>query len=160
MLQAVENAYIVIGVHDDDTVNKYRGRNYPIMNLQERLLSVLGCKEVDDVVICAPWTITEELVASLGIHSVAHGTSNDANADDDATGEEDRYAVAKRLGKFLEIPSSSTLSVEMIVNRIGANEERFRGRFLKKMAAEKEYYEARYGTGATAADGAGEATAP
>ena len=110
--------------------------------------------------ICAPWTITEELVASLGIHSVVRGTSNDANADDDATGEEDRNAVPKRLGKFLEIPSSSTLSVEMIVNRIGANEERFRGRFLKKMAAEKEYYEARYGTGAAGdgAEGAGDAT--
>ena len=140
---AVENAYIVVGVHDDETVNQYRGRNYPIMNLQERLLSVLGCKHVDDVVICAPWIITEELIASLDIHVVAHGTSNDPNADDG----DDRYACVKKLGKFLEIPSTCTLSVDAIVSRIAANEERFAARFLKKMASEKEYYEARYGTG-------------
>jgi hypothetical protein len=25
-------------------VNRYKGKNYPIMNLQERVLSVLACK--------------------------------------------------------------------------------------------------------------------
>lgn len=33
--------------------------NLPIMTLHERVLSVLGCKYVDDVLIDAPYTITQ-----------------------------------------------------------------------------------------------------
>jgi ethanolamine-phosphate cytidylyltransferase len=36
--------YLLVGVHDDGTVNNVRGSNYPIMNLHERVLSVLACK--------------------------------------------------------------------------------------------------------------------
>ena len=36
--------YIIIGVFSDSDVNKYRGSNFPILNLNERVLSVLGCK--------------------------------------------------------------------------------------------------------------------
>lgn len=35
-------------------VNIRRGGNLPLMNLHERLLSVLGCKFMDDVLIDAP----------------------------------------------------------------------------------------------------------
>ena len=40
-------------------VNKHRGMNLPIMTLHERVLSVLGCKYVDDVLIDAPYTISQ-----------------------------------------------------------------------------------------------------
>ena len=36
--------YVIVGLHTDIVVNKYRGSNYPIMNLHERVLSVLACK--------------------------------------------------------------------------------------------------------------------
>lgn len=36
--------YLIVGLHTDPVVNKYRGSNYPIMNLHERVLSVLACK--------------------------------------------------------------------------------------------------------------------
>lgn len=36
--------YIIVGLHTDPAVNKYKGGNYPIMNLHERVLSVLACK--------------------------------------------------------------------------------------------------------------------
>ena len=36
--------FIIIGLHNDWVVNRYKGKNYPIMNLQERVLSVLACK--------------------------------------------------------------------------------------------------------------------
>ena len=38
--------YIIVGLHNDWVVNRYKGKNYPIMNLQERVLSVLACKVV------------------------------------------------------------------------------------------------------------------
>ena len=36
--------YVIVGVHNDSIVNQRRGMNLPIMNLHERVLSVLGCK--------------------------------------------------------------------------------------------------------------------
>ena len=38
--------YVIVGLHTDIVVNKYRGSNYPIMNLHERVLSVLACKVI------------------------------------------------------------------------------------------------------------------
>ena len=37
-------AYIVAGVHDDETINHWKGVNYPIMNIFERGLCVLQCR--------------------------------------------------------------------------------------------------------------------
>lgn len=36
--------YLIVGLHTDPVVNRYKGSNYPIMNLHERVLSVLACK--------------------------------------------------------------------------------------------------------------------
>ena len=37
-------AYIVVGVHDDEVINHWKGINYPIMNIFERGLCVLQCR--------------------------------------------------------------------------------------------------------------------
>lgn len=39
-----EGDYLIVGLHTDQTVNKRYGSNHPIMNLHERVLSVLACK--------------------------------------------------------------------------------------------------------------------
>lgn len=36
--------FLIVGLHTDLEVNRYKGSNYPIMNLHERVLSVLACK--------------------------------------------------------------------------------------------------------------------
>jgi ethanolamine-phosphate cytidylyltransferase len=36
--------YVVAGVHDDEVINRWKGVNYPIMNVFERSLCVLQCK--------------------------------------------------------------------------------------------------------------------
>lgn len=36
--------YLIVGLHTDPIVNRYKGSNFPIMNLHERVLSVLACK--------------------------------------------------------------------------------------------------------------------
>lgn len=38
--------YLIVGLHTDPVVNSYKGSNYPIMNLHERVLSVLACKVI------------------------------------------------------------------------------------------------------------------
>ena len=34
--------YLIVGLHTDPVVNRYKGVNYPIMNLHERTLCVLA----------------------------------------------------------------------------------------------------------------------
>ena len=113
------------------------------MNLNERTLSVLSCKYVGDVVIDPPWTMTREMIAALGISIVAHGSIDDSAPEEADAG--DPYQVAKSAGIFTTIPSRNTLSVDNIVERLQANQERMEAKVKRKMAAEKEYYENRYG---------------
>lgn len=99
--------YVLVGIYNDVTVNRMcRERdevedcNLPIMNLHERVLSVLGCKHVDDVLIDAPYVVTRDMINSLNISAVvvnhkgrggiplgtvAHGHSGhgNGNSDDD-----------------------------------------------------------------------------
>lgn len=41
------SVYLVAGVHDDETINYWKGVNYPIMNIFERGLCVLQCKVIN-----------------------------------------------------------------------------------------------------------------
>ncbi|KAF0686420.1 Aste57867_21791 [Aphanomyces stellatus] len=134
--------YLIVGVHNDAVVNKHRGLNYPIMNLHERVLSVLGCRYVDDVLIDAPWEITKEMIASLRLGVVVHGTRRKGH-DNDAEMEV-HYRAAREAGIYKEIPSPRLLDVKDIVARITENRERFEKKFIKKMEAEQEYYDDRY----------------
>lgn len=132
--------FLLVGVHNDVVVNKHRGSNYPILNTNERTLSVLACKHVGDVVIDPPWVMTKEMIAALKISVVAHGSTNDPN--DDA---EDPYGVPKEMGIFHTIPSRVDLTVDAIVTRIQDNHERMQAKVERKMKAEQEYYADRYG---------------
>ena len=58
---------LIVGLHTDLVVNRYKGSNYPIMNLHERVLSVLACRYVNQVIIGAPYKVTEELVKQFKV---------------------------------------------------------------------------------------------
>lgn len=58
-------AAVVVGIYDDACVNKLNGLNYPIMNIFERALCVLQCKNVDAIVLSAPLVLTDAYLASL-----------------------------------------------------------------------------------------------
>jgi ethanolamine-phosphate cytidylyltransferase len=47
--------FLYVAVWPDEVVSYYRGRNYPILSLHERVLMTLACKYVDDVIIGAPY---------------------------------------------------------------------------------------------------------
>ncbi len=59
--------YLIVGLHTDDEVNRYKGDNYPIMNLHERVLSVLACKFVNQVIIGAPYFVDQELLKQFKV---------------------------------------------------------------------------------------------
>lgn len=71
-----EGDYVIVGLHTDPVVNRYKGSNYPIMNLHERTLSVLACRYVDEVVIGAPYKVTKELLEHFKVDLVVHGSTH------------------------------------------------------------------------------------
>lgn len=135
--------FLIVGIHNDDTVNAHRGSNYPIMNLNERVLSVLGCRHVDDVLIDAPWEITREMIAALNISLVVTGTLRDCA--EPGTEQDKYYEIPRQLGILREVKSQSTITVEAIVERILSQESTYQSKLKKKSAAENEYYSNRFG---------------
>lgn len=125
---------MLVGIHGDALVNRMRGGNLPLMNLHERVLSVLGCKYVSDVLIDAPYTITPDMIFSLNIAEVLRGSKSDALSVPEE--EKARYVHAIDAGIYKVIPSPSSFNIRNIIGRIHKNEEVFQKRFKRKMAAE------------------------
>jgi len=126
--------YLIVGLHDDDIISRARGRQYPIMSLHERCLSVLACKYVDEIIIGAPQQITQELLTTFNIEIVAHGTVYESEV------VENQYTLAENEGVFVEIQSESQLSVKEIVRRILSNKDNFEAKFARKSKSEAQYY--------------------
>ena len=118
--------------------------NLPLMNLNERVLSVLGCRYVDDVLIDAPYKVTREMITSLNISEVVHGTDSDEILKDKALGKEERYErysypIASDIFSTLQSPCN--FKVANILRRIRRNEDAFQSKFDRKMLAETQFYE-------------------
>mmetsp|Transcript_15267 Transcript_15267/g.22981 ORF Transcript_15267/g.22981 Transcript_15267/m.22981 type:complete len:542 (-) Transcript_15267:170-1795(-) len=154
--------YVIAGVHSDAVVNSHRGLNYPLMNMHERSLSVLGCKYVDDVLLDAPYVITKMMVASLRIVAVVRGTvqpegerwdpvdaeyrTSDTNLTPPVYPfERDPYALPRDMGILHVVPSSNDLTAPVIVDRIHAQRERYMEKFSRKKVQEDQYYDNLYG---------------
>ncbi|XP_063382431.1 ethanolamine-phosphate cytidylyltransferase isoform X2 [Cydia fagiglandana] len=124
--------FIIVGLHTDLEVNRYKGSNYPIMNLHERVLSVLACKYVHEVVIGAPYSVTAELMDHFRVQVVCHGDTAIARDADGA----DPYAVPKRRGCFKIIKSGNSMTTEDIVQRIISHRLEFEMRNTRKEVKE------------------------
>ncbi|XP_037593102.1 ethanolamine-phosphate cytidylyltransferase isoform X5 [Cebus imitator] len=119
-------------------VNHYKGKNYPIMNLHERTLSVLACRYVSEVVIGAPYAVTAELLSHFKVDLVCHGKT-EIMPDRDGS---DPYQEPKRRGIFRQIDSGSDLTTDLIVQRIITNRLEYEARNQKKEAKELAFLEA------------------
>jgi hypothetical protein len=96
---------------------------------------------VDDVLIDAPYDVSQEMINGLRIDVVVHGRVRPA---DEQEGEADPYALPRRLSMIRVVDSGSGLSVFDIEERIFQQRERFEVKFAKKKAAEDEYYSNKY----------------
>lgn len=132
------STFIIVGLHTDQEVNRYRGENYPIMNLNERTLSVLACRYVSEVVIGAPYTIDRNLMDHFNVDLVCHGSTNIV---EDCLGN-DPYLEPRYQNKFKLVLSGNDMNTENIIDRIIGNRKRFQERNEKKEKKEKAAYEA------------------
>ncbi|XP_056673307.1 ethanolamine-phosphate cytidylyltransferase isoform X12 [Monodelphis domestica] len=136
--QLAERPYIIAGLHFDQEVNHYKGKNYPIMNVHERTLSVLACRYVAEVVIGAPYAVTADLLDHFKVDLVCHGKT-EVIPDKDGS---DPYEEPKRRGIFHQIDSGNDLTTDLIVQRIIKNRLEYEARNQKKEARELAALEA------------------
>ncbi|TRY63050.1 hypothetical protein TCAL_10983 [Tigriopus californicus] len=130
--------YLIVGLHTDPAVNRYKGYNYPIMNLQERALSVLAFRCVDEVVIGAPYAISQSLMEDLNVTVVCHGETYVSPCEDGT----DPYEVPKKLGKFRLVNSGNSLTTEKLVQRIVERRLDYENRNARKEEKEIAAFEA------------------
>jgi len=129
--------YLLVGVHSDAAVNEHRGSNHPIMSMHERVLSVLGCRHADDVLLNAPWTVTQEMITTLDISVVARGTVHDCA--ECVAEPHDPHRVPKALGIHAELESEVPLSLEEIMGRLQSRRQEVSARFVEKQRAESDW---------------------
>merc|ERR1719494_702078 len=69
------------------------------MNLHERVLSVLACRYVNQVIIGAPYEVTKEIIDQFKVNVVVHGKTSVMKTKDG----QDPYAYPKELGIFVQL---------------------------------------------------------
>jgi len=129
--------YLLVGVHEDRVINRIKGENYPIMNLHERVLSVLSCKYVDEVIIGAPYSMSKDALGGLHVAVVVHGSTDLVPVVPDEDGRSP-YQAAVELGIYKEIISPSDLTTHNIIQRIIDHRLAYEARNRKKQAKELE----------------------
>ena len=136
--------YLIVGIYDDETVNRAKGSNYPIMNLHERVLNVCSCKWVDDVVIGAPRTIDADMIKTLNIQIIAQGTHTASKHSENIERIDIQRITEGGLAKFAEVESDwPTLTTAEIAKRIAENRILFLQRNAKRGKMEADYYQAK-----------------
>ena len=136
--------FLYVGVHDDFIVNKFRGKNYPILNLNERVFNLLALKYVDEVIIGAPWKVTDDMIQSLKINIVVQGTTTKLDPDlnySNIKPEEDPYEIPKKLGIFQSIHSNYDLSNDILIERLMKNREVYIQKYLNKAKKDNIFYD-------------------
>ena len=116
---------VVVGLHDDHTINEHKGMNYPIMSLFERSLCVLQCRFVDCILIGAPYVPTPDFLEKLSVpvDAVFHG----------ATPIDQRvYSRIQPLMHTIPAHKFDDMNTESIVNRVLENKAAYEERQRRK----------------------------
>ena len=133
--------FLVVGLHDDATVNAARGQNQPICSLHERALCVLALACVDEVILGAPPVVSADLIRSMNIQVVAGAAEQDVEAASDAIRppKPDRFAVPRAMGILRPGEPRLPLRLADIVTRIIDNRTRYEARNAKREKKELKY---------------------
>lgn len=101
---------LIIGVHNDETVESYKRK--PILTMEERIKVLSCCKYVDSIIPNAPLEINMDYV---NLHNISR-----IFIPDNRTEEEIKLMVAVpyKLGMVTKIPYTHTISTTEIIERI------------------------------------------
>ncbi len=101
--------HLLVGIDSDETAQANK-RN-PILNMEERIASVAGCRYVDEVVPDAPWIMDAAWIEKHKIDLVVHG--DDYSSDQ----IEQIYKVPISMGIFRTVPYTPAISTSEIIRR-------------------------------------------
>ena len=103
--------YLLVGIHADAVLVSYK-KGKPILTMEERVASAVGCRYVDEVLPNAPLVIDEAWIERHDIQLVVHG-------DDFAQDQmEDFYKVPIKMGIFRTVPYTKGVSTTEIIRRV------------------------------------------
>ena len=125
--------FVYVGVYDDITVNKRKGKYNPVLNINERCLNLLALKYVDDVVFGAPEIITQDLIHNLNVDVVIQFITPKMK-EGKCDKEEKIFEAAKKVGKLKEIEINGELSNDILSEKIWENREQYISKYIKKSA--------------------------
>ena len=125
--------FVYVGVYDDITVNKRKGKYNPVLNINERCLNLLALKYVDDVVFGAPEIITQDLIHNLNVDVVIQFITPKMK-EGKCDKEEKIFEAAKKVGKLKEIGINGELSNDVLSEKIWENKEQYIRKYIKKSA--------------------------
>lgn len=132
-----EGSYIIAGVYTDNICRMKNGSGFPVNNLDERVLSLLAIKYVDDVLIGAPYKLDLILLQRLKINEVVVGNNSPESYPEGI----DPYSDARKLGILRRIDIGSQMTTLDIIKRVKAQEELLLPIYEKKQERLEAYYE-------------------
>ena len=116
---AFPDATIIAGVHNDDTVIRYKGGPL-VLTHDERVESARHCKYVDEIIENAPWFITPDFMDLHAIDFVAHDGAPYVAGD-----VADIYGWLKDAGKFIATQRTDGVSTTDLIARVLGNIDGF-----------------------------------
>ena len=115
--------------------------NLPVLNVHERVLSVLGCRYVDDVLIDAPHIVTLDMITTLRIDEVVKVDYDDYDQEliKARVSDMSRYHVASEVEILHRFSVNVTFRIESIIYRIKHSHSQYQAKYNRKQKAEQEY---------------------
>ena len=104
----------------------------------------LACKHVDDVVIGAPYIITDDLIKSLNIKKVIKIVNTDEDKPKKKYENIDQFQVPREKGILTYVTITEDMyhiTTEDIAQRVFENQPALQLKFKKKSEKERAYYE-------------------
>jgi ethanolamine-phosphate cytidylyltransferase len=116
---------LLVGVHDDATVQLHT-RRLPLMSLEERVLTLMACRWVDDIVIGAPFIISQNFLDRHGVDVVVVGDVFEYKTAD----MDECYRVPASLGIITRLPHTrfSKVTAASILERVCSRREEYERR--------------------------------
>eukprot|EP00345_Euplotes_harpa_P016930 CAMPEP_0168340814 /NCGR_PEP_ID=MMETSP0213-20121227/14291_1 /TAXON_ID=151035 /ORGANISM="Euplotes harpa, Strain FSP1.4" /LENGTH=244 /DNA_ID=CAMNT_0008347129 /DNA_START=588 /DNA_END=1318 /DNA_ORIENTATION=+ len=133
--------FLIVGIHEDQCVNQYLGDNYPLNTLHERVLNILACKYVDDVIIGAPFKITNRLLRDLNVSVVVKSLDVIKNTLRPEALEINPYEVAEKQGILCEVSVECGITLKEIADRVAANKEAIEKKVAKSSKKQNDFEE-------------------
>ena len=131
--------FLIVGIHEDQAVNQYLGKQFPLNTLHERVLNILACKYVDDVIIGAPFKITERLLKDLNISIVVKCLELTQGCVRSEAMALNPYEVPEKYELIREVSVECPITMKEIAKRAVKNKEAMEKKILKYTARQDEF---------------------